>query len=204
MVRRLVMQVYLGVWAVEVDAGDDPEDAAAAAPSETAKGGAPISGSGGSSGGAAASGGPDRAPAAKRGAAERGGAAGDGTAAGGRGARYKKRGGVVAAALSLHAQYASGALGAQALAAQNALDAFASALERLLALLTGLDVVASSMFYGLLLVIAALVTLFGVPAVAYGIFCFLLRPPALRRVPGAFGLVAMVANLPVRCIEQVA
>ncbi|KAI8463759.1 MAG: hypothetical protein J3K34DRAFT_442730 [Monoraphidium minutum] len=194
MARRLVAQVHGGVWAVEVDEGGEPDadadlgtdaDADAAFLAATA---APA-GAGGSPGAAAPDG------------AWEGGERGEGGAAAG--AAFKRRG-VLHAVRSLHASYASGALGAQALAAQNALDGAAAALERLLSLVCGLDAVASSIFYAAVLLLAAAATLLGFGPVLFAAAAFALRPPALRSVPGAAGPAAFVSNLPVRCIEQLA
>ena len=120
---------------------------------------------------------------------------------GGNATKFRKQG-LVAVVRTLHQQYTSGALEAQALAVQNGLDVVASALERLLALVTGLDVVASSLFYSAVLLVAVAWARFGLGSVVFTFVVFLLRPPFLRAVPGWYGPAALASNLPVRCMEQ--
>ncbi len=115
--------------------------------------------------------------------------------------QFRKQG-VITVVRRLHADYTSGALEAQGLAVQNGLDAVASAMERLLALVTGLDVIASSIFYFWLLVVSVAIARFGLGPVVFTAVLLLLRPPFLRRVPGVIGALPFVSNLPVRSIEH--
>jgi hypothetical protein len=92
--------------------------------------------------------------------------------------------GLLALVRALLHSYTSGALVSSGLAVQNSLDDLATAAEKLLAALSGIDAVATSLVYAMLLLFVVAVAVAGPGCVTFVAVCWLLRPPAFRTVPG--------------------
>lgn len=90
---------------------------------------------------------------------------------------------------------ASGALASAGLELQNRLDDVATTAEKVAAALSGVDAVASSLVYAVLLAVAVGVYVAGPGGVAFAGACWLLRPPQLRAVTGSAAHHALFANL---------
>jgi hypothetical protein len=89
-----------------------------------------------------------------------------------------------------------------ALLAQNILDDAASIAEGFYSLATGVDIACTFVLCCALLVATSFMYCFGVGAGVYVLLVFLLRPPLLRGVPGAFGWKPFLRHLPCRSVEE--
>ena len=185
MVRRLVLQVYIGQasWQLESPADDLATDSS---PGEGGRS-ASTSSSASSSGRSFLAAAGDRPP-------------GGGKPATGSGGSASGSSSYVALVLQLQSRW--GAWMRQGLAVQNGLDDVVTLLERVAAVVLGQDVAASSMAYGAAAAGAVAGWALGYDVVAFAGVCWWLRPPALRCVAGAGPLAAFMHNVASRSTDD--
>ncbi|WIA19754.1 hypothetical protein OEZ85_005670 [Tetradesmus obliquus] len=86
---------------------------------------------------------------------------------------------------------------------QNRIDDLAMVFERLQAMVTGQDPLATALFFWRSLLLAAALWLAGPGVLLFGWWCWeVLRPPWWRKAPGVKGPVQFVSNLPSKSLEE--
>jgi hypothetical protein len=86
---------------------------------------------------------------------------------------------------------------------QNRIDDLAMVFERLQAMVTGQDPLATALFFWRMLLLAAALWLAGPGRLLFGWWCWeVLRPPSWRKPPGVKGPVQFVTNLPSKSLED--
>jgi hypothetical protein len=86
---------------------------------------------------------------------------------------------------------------------QNRIDDLACIFERLRAMMGGQDPLATALFFGRCLLIAAAAWLVGYRRLLFAAWCWeVLRPPSWRKPPGIKGPQQFLGNLPSRSADE--